>query len=93
MLRRFDALMQRRSVETSHQNLAAEVERQLAAQSVATPAQQIVREYLSQARTCRARVRANPVRPRPNLLGRVPHPLSHLHGVRPLRKEVPTGVD
>jgi hypothetical protein len=40
-----DALMQRRSVETSHQNLAAEVERQLAAQSRATPAQQIIREH------------------------------------------------
>ena len=40
-----DALMQRRSVETSHQNLAAEVARELSAQSMATPAQQIIREH------------------------------------------------
>ena len=37
--------MQRRAVETSHKALAAEVAKELAAQSVATPAQQIIREH------------------------------------------------
>ena len=40
-----DAVMQRRATETSHQALAAEVARELAKQSVATPAQQIIREH------------------------------------------------
>ena len=45
MAAEIDALMQRRSVETSHQALATDVRRQLAAQSVATPAQQIIHEH------------------------------------------------
>ena len=40
-----DAVMQRLATETSHQALAAEVARELAKQSVATPAQQIIREH------------------------------------------------
>ena len=40
-----DAVMQRRAVETSHQTLAADVARELSKQSVATPAQQIIREH------------------------------------------------
>jgi len=40
-----DGVMQRRAVETSHKALAAEVARELASQSVATPAQQIIREH------------------------------------------------
>ena len=40
-----DAVMQRRATETSHQALAAELARELAKQSVATPAQQIIREH------------------------------------------------
>ena len=38
-----DGMAQRRAYETSHQALATEVARQMAAQSVATPAQQIIR--------------------------------------------------
>ena len=41
-----DGVLQRRAVETSHQALAAEVQRQLAAQSVATPAQQITVQHV-----------------------------------------------
>ena len=40
-----DAVMQRRNVETSHKALAAEVREALAAQAVATPAQQIIQNH------------------------------------------------
>ncbi len=40
-----DGLMQNRAVETSHKALAEEVARQMAAQAVATPAQQIIKEH------------------------------------------------
>ena len=40
-----DGLLQKRAVAESHEKLAAEVQRQLAAQAVATPAQQIIREH------------------------------------------------
>ena len=40
-----DGVLQGRAWETSHEALGVEVERRLAAQSVATPAQQIIREH------------------------------------------------
>ena len=40
-----DGLLQKRAVEHSHKALAEEVERRLAAQAVATPAQQIIQEH------------------------------------------------
>ena len=40
-----DKLLQERATQESHRNMAAEIDRRMTAQSVATPAQQIIREH------------------------------------------------
>ncbi len=47
MAAEMDGVMQRRAVQTSHENLASEIARELAQQRVATPIQQIIHQHHS----------------------------------------------
>ena len=47
MAAEMDGLMQRRAVQSSHENLASEIARELAQQRVATPIQQIIHQHHS----------------------------------------------